>query len=80
MIEDIICKLRLPYYSTAYILLDENDNVISAYKKVDGKWVDNTDVKKQEYKLKKQLAETAKQLEREKNRANPYLNPRKVEE
>lgn len=70
MIEDIICKLRLPYYSTSYILLDYNDNVISAYKKVDGKWIDNTDVKKQEYKLKKQLAETAKQLEREKNRAN----------
>ena len=70
MIEDIICKLRLPYYSTSYILLDCNDNVISAYKKVDGKWIDNTDVKKQEYKLKKQLAETAKQLEREKNRAN----------
>ena len=76
MIEDIICKLRLPSYCISYLMLDDNDNVISAYKKVNGKWVDNTDVKIQEYKLKKQILAAAQELEREKNRANSYLNPR----
>lgn len=73
MINDIICKLRLPSYCTTYILLDNNDNVIAAYKKVNGEWIDNTENKVKEYKLKKQLIETAKELQREKNRENSYL-------
>ena len=74
MIEDIICKLRLPSYCTSYILLDNNDNVIAAYKKVNSEWIDNTENKVKEYKLKKQLVETAKELQREKNRENSYLS------